>query len=149
MAHPTVYTPLICQSLFHIATNGLHHRLISTPSPTPQELVALNRTIDTWEDSIPPYFKLSHPDIQSNEDLLFARYRLSWRAWNLRILLSRPVVIQRAGRLQNPETNPTPETSEALECQRICTQSASATINSISDFMSKGTVSRLSTWYML
>ncbi len=133
-----------------MATNTLHHRLISNPGPTPSELVTLNCTIDAWEDSIPLYFSLDHPDIQKNETLLFARYRLSWRSWNLKILLSRPVVLQWALRMKNEEAmNSETETSEELNCRRICTESASATIASISNFMSTGIVSRLSNWYML
>lgn len=145
----TMYTPLICQSHFHLTTNALHHRLISSPGPTPQELLVLNQTIDIWDQSIPSYFSISNPDLKSDETSLFARYRLSWRSWNLKILLSRPVVLQWALRLRNPGQIAGHEASEESECRKICTQSASATINSISDFMSKGIVSRLSTWYML
>jgi transcriptional regulatory protein GAL4 len=145
----TIYTPLICQSLFHLSTNGLHHRLISSPGPSPQELIALNRTIDEWGLSTPTYFKLELPDIQSNETFLFAHYRLSWRTWNLKILLSRPVILQWAARLKSTDTSGKPDKSDESECRRVCTESASATINSISDFMSKGVVSRLSTWYLL
>jgi transcriptional regulatory protein GAL4 len=149
ISQPTIYTPLICQSLFHLTTNGLHHRLISTPGPSAQELIALNQTVDAWEDSIPTYFQFEFPVIQSNETFLFARYRLSWRTWNLKILLSRPIVLQWAARSKNSDTSANPDTSEELQCRRICIQSASATINSISEFMAKGIVSRLSTWYML
>jgi transcriptional regulatory protein GAL4 len=149
LLQPTVYTPLICQSLFHNTTNSLHHRLISSPSPSLQELIALNSTIDAWEDSVPAYFQLEFPDVQSNETYLFARYRLSWRTWNLKILLSRPIVLQWAARSKNSDTTASSYKSDELECRRICIQSASATINSISEFMSKGIVSRLSTWYML
>ena len=145
----TYYTPLICQSLFHLSTNGLHHRLISSPSPSSQELIALNRTIDEWEESIPDYFRLELPDIQSNETFLFARYRLYWRSWNLKILLSRPVVLQWAARLKTADISAKSNTSDDFECRRICMQSASATINSIAEFMSTGVVSRLSTWYSL
>ena len=146
---PKIYTPLICQSLFHAATNSLHHRLISAPGPSPQELIALNQTIDTWENTIPSYFQIESPYTQSNETFLFARYRLSWRAWNLKILLSRPVILHWAARLKNADEKPSNNAVEEVECRKICVQSASATINSISEFVSTGIVSRLSTWYML
>ncbi len=41
------------------------------------------------------------------------------------------------------------ETQEEEECRRICTMSASATIHSIEEFIERGIVSRLSSWYML
>ena len=145
----TIYTPLICQSLFHLATNDLHHRLISTPGPTHQELLVLNSTIETWESSMPPYFQISNLEVQIDETLTFARYRASWRSWNLKILLSRPVVLQWALRLKNLDSNSSSDSIDELECRKICTRSASATISSISDFMATGIVSRLSTWYML
>jgi transcriptional regulatory protein GAL4 len=87
--------------------------------------------------------------MQSDETFIFARYRLSWRMWNLKILLSRPVILQWASRLDKADKEKTPEATEELECRKICIQSASDTIVSISEFASKGILSRLSTWYML
>ena len=149
LPYPTAYTGLISQSLFHLETNSLHHRLISTPYPLPEELLSLNQIIKTWENSTPPYFQLDSPIIHASEAFLFARYRLDWRSWNLQIILFRPVVLQLAGRRKQAEPNTVPETSEELACREKCTQSARATINSISDFVATGMVSRLSTWYML
>jgi transcriptional regulatory protein GAL4 len=147
--HPTSYTGLISQSLFHLATNRLHHRLISTPYPLAGELLSLNQTIESWEDSIPSYFQLDSLAIHANEAFLFSRYRLSWRSWNLQIILFRPVVLQLAARRKQSISNSAPETNEELACREKCIQSAMATINSISDFVANGMVSRLSTWYML
>ena len=147
--HPTSYTGLISQSLFHLATNRLHHRLISTPYPQLDELLGLNQTIESWADSIPSYFQLDSPAIHADETFLFARYRLSWRSWNLQIILFRPVVLQIAARRKQPDSNSSPETNSELACREKCIQSARATINSISDFVANGMVSRLSTWYML
>jgi transcriptional regulatory protein GAL4 len=146
---PTAYTGLISQSLFHLATNSLHHRLISTPYPLPEELLSLNQVIETWETSIPSYFQLSSPIVHANEAFLFARYRLMWRSWNLQIILFRPIVLQLAARRKQPEANHVSETSEELVCREKCIQSARATITSIADFVATGMVSRLSTWYML
>jgi transcriptional regulatory protein GAL4 len=147
--YPTAYTGLVSQSLFHLATNNLHHRLISTPYPLPEELLRLNQTIESWENSIPPYFQLGSPTFHSNEAFLFARYRLSWRSWNLQIILFRPVVLQLAARRKQSEPSSVPDTDEELACREKCIQSARAAINSISDFVATGMVSRLSTWYML
>lgn len=149
ISHPTIYTPLISQSLFHSITNNLHHRLISNPAPMPQELLSLNQTIDAWEDTIPTYFQLDSSAIQSSEAFLFARYRLSWRSWNLQIILFRPAVLQLVARRRNSKPSDNLETIEELDCRKKCILSTRAKINSISDFEGKGMVSRLSTWYML
>jgi transcriptional regulatory protein GAL4 len=123
VSYTTIYTPLICQTLFHAATNDLHHRLISTPGPLPRELIALNRTIDAWEKSIPSYFQLEEITIQLNETFLFARYRLSWRTWNLKILLSRPVVftwrLKRGMRMKAPVRTPTRKSSVGTSAFRV------------------------------
>jgi transcriptional regulatory protein GAL4 len=147
--YPTSYTGLISQSLFHLTTNSLHHRLISTPHPLPDELLSLNQIIETWENSIPPYFQLDSPIIHANEAFLFARYRLNWRSWNLQIIIFRPVILQLAVRRKQSELSTALETSEELACREKCIQSARATINSISDFVATGMLSRLSTWYMV
>ena len=147
--YPTIYTALISQSLFHCTTNSLHHRLISNPPPSPQELLSLNEAISEWENVIPVYFQLDSPIVQSQETFLFARYRLSWRSWNMQIILFRPVILQWAARRRNSDPTGIPETDEELECRQKCILSARATINSISDFVAKGMVSRLSTWYLL
>jgi transcriptional regulatory protein GAL4 len=147
--HPTVYTSLICQSQFHLITNNIHHCLISNISPSAQELLAHSSTINAWEESIPSYLQLDSPDIQSDETFLFARYRLSWRSWNMKIILFRPVVLQWAARRQKLENGDDSETSEEFECRKRCIEAANATINSVSNFVAKNMISRLSTWYML
>jgi transcriptional regulatory protein GAL4 len=145
---PTVYTALIAQSSFHLTTNKLHHRLISRPELSVQEILDLQRTIDEWEASLPSYFQPNSIAIQSHEAYMFARYRLSWRSWNLKIVLLRPVLLRWSAKQKSDQPNP-PETAEELQCRQNCLQNARETIASISDFMSLNIGSRLSTWYML
>lgn len=145
---PTIYTSLILQSSFHFVTNSLHHRLISEPFPSPQELLALGRKIDAWQHTIPEYFESNSQEIQASDVLHFATFRLTWRYLNFKIILCRPIVLQWAARLR--KTTAVSETNEELECRTNCIQSASATIKSIRDFLQLGSMSsRLSHWYML
>ncbi|KFZ16069.1 hypothetical protein V502_05268 [Pseudogymnoascus sp. VKM F-4520 (FW-2644)] len=98
IASPTIYSSLIVQSKLHQATNPVYHRLISNPPPAAHELLSLQQPIDLWEASIPPYFQLDNPDVHQHDALILARYRLTWRAANLRIILFRPVVLRWAAR---------------------------------------------------
>ncbi|KAH8589154.1 C6 transcription factor [Bisporella sp. PMI_857] len=145
---PTVYTGLIAQSQFHVQTNRLYHRLISCPKPSIQEILGLQKTIDEWEDLLPSYFQPNSFAIQSHQAYVFARYRLSWRSWNLRIVLLRPILLRWSAK-QKAEDSHVPETEEEANCRLACLQHARSTISSISNFMSLDINSRLSTWYML
>ena len=146
---PTIYTCVIAQSRFHLVTNSVHHRLISNPEPLPQERLDLERVIEVWEESVPYYFRLDFPAVQADDALLFARYRLSWRSWNLKIVLLRPVVLSWAARKRMSHASAEHDTPQEFACRRNCVQSARATITSIADFISNSAGSRLSTWYLL
>ena len=147
---PTVYSGLRAQSALHLATNQLYHRLISTPGPTSSELLSLQAPLDAWRSSIPSYFDIHNPELQANDALILARYRLSWRTWNLRIILFRPTVLRWApslwagGPQNDPATNGPDE-----KCRTLCLESARDTIASISEYMGGNLTSRLGSWYML
>ncbi|RFU30132.1 hypothetical protein B7463_g6190, partial [Scytalidium lignicola] len=154
IAAPTIYCSLRAQSDFHLATNPLYHRLISNPPPSSQELLSLQRTIDTWQESIPNYFQLNNPEIhQQDTTLVLARYRLSWRAWNLRIILFRPIVLRWAARNWNAYHQHSDaggdDSPEDEQCRLLCLQSARETIASISEYMTGRVPSRLGNWYIL
>ncbi|KAG0645036.1 Regulatory GAL4 [Hyphodiscus hymeniophilus] len=139
LLEPTIYTPLICQSLFHLTTNTLHHRLITSPSPSPQELTALNRTIDSWKDSIPSYFDLESSGVQWNETFVFARYRLLWRTWNLKIIVSRPILLRWAARLKDSDPGSS-DTTEELRCRKISHEESTTWLDDI--LTTKGLLTR-------
>lgn len=145
---PTIYTGLIAQSRFHIKTNQLHHRLLSRPEPSLQDILSLQAEVDEWENSLPLYFRPNSPLIQSHQAYMFARYRLSWRVWNLKIVLLRPVLLRWSAR-QKSGDDQAPESDEEVTCRQDCLQHARETITSISDFMSRDIGTRLSTWYIL
>ncbi|KAH8803555.1 Zn(II)2Cys6 transcription factor [Xylogone sp. PMI_703] len=149
---PTIYSSLRAQSSFHLATNPLYHRLISNPPPSPQELLDLEKTIDVWEISIPDYFQLDNPELYQQDEFILARYRLSWRAWNLRIILFRPTVLRWAARSWNTSYQNEEGDNNSLEeeqCRLLCLKSARETIASISEYMAGKTPSRLGSWYIL
>ena len=151
IAVPTIYSSLILQSAFHQATNSVYHYLISTPSPTANELLSFQNQIDAWQESIPDYFQFSNPEIYQREPFVLARYRLSWRAWNLRIISFRPTVLRWAARHWN--TNHTEkidaENPDEEQCRLLCLHSARETVTSISDYMANRVPSRLASWYIL
>ncbi|KAL3418309.1 C6 transcription factor [Phlyctema vagabunda] len=146
---PTIYSSLIAQSKFHYTVKGLYNRLISHPEPTAQELLDLEKPINTWEESIPSYFQTDSPGVQSNNSLLLARYRLHWRSWNVRIVLFRPVILRWAAKPWKSNNNAFSETQDEIMCRQRCLENARLTINSISDYMLNNISSRLGTWYML
>lgn len=145
---PTIYTGLIAQSQFHLKTNPLHHRLLSRPEPTLKEILNLQREFDEWENSLPSYFQPDSTLVKSHHAYVFARYRLSWRVWNLKIVLLRPVLLRWSVRQKSGQNSVT-ETEEETDCRQNCLKHAQATITSIADFMSQDIGSRLSTWYIL
>lgn len=151
ISSPTVYSSLILQSTFHVITNPLYHRLISNPPPSAHELLGLQTLIDDWQESIPSYFQHSHQDVPQNDYFILARYRLSWRMWNLRIISFRPVVLRWAAKHwatpDNHEANI--ENPEEEKCRLQCLQSARETIASISEYMANNIPSRLANWYIL
>lgn len=151
IALPTVYSSLISQSALHLATNPLYHRLISTTPPTVDELLSLQRAIDDWEQTIPNYFQLNNPDFNQQDWLIQARYRLSWRSWNIRIILFRPVVLRWAAKRWKVNQHEEEDIHDAKEeqCRLLCLQSARKTITSISEYMANNVPARLGSWYML
>ena len=153
----TSYTSLKYQTTFHRATNPIYHRLISTPSPSAPELLALQKSIDTWEESIPAYLKPGIMKQQLYDSFVLARYRLSWRASNFRIISFRPTVLRWvASRWTDLNFGSQEDTdTDEEKCRSMCLRSARDTIASISEYYYEyitvnGTVPpRLSSWYML
>lgn len=145
---PTVYTGLIAQARFHLQTNSLHHRLISRPDPSLQEILDFETTIDECGNCLPSYFQQDSTLIASHTAFLFSRYRLSWRIWNMKIMLLRPVLLRWSVKHKSGDSK-TAEAQDEVYCRENCLQHARSTITSISEYMSLNIDSRLSTWYIL
>ncbi|CAI7578145.1 unnamed protein product [Penicillium glandicola] len=159
---PTIYSGLIAQARFHLLTNSVYQRLISSPSLTPEDTLNLQKPIEEWYNGLPSY--LQHPQMPlsmqpANPDpdsLALVRNRLLWRNWNLTILIYRPIVLRWAARRWAPHSGSGPGTPDAgsedpfeTECRLRCLQNARLTISSISEYMENYMCTRLGAWYML
>ena len=146
---PTLYSGIIAQAKFHLLTNSVYQRLISSPSLTPEETLGLQKPMEEWYNGLPDYLKqtVTTPEPDS---LALVRRRLMWRDWNLRTLIFRPILLRWAARRWTPGNQPA-EHEDPLEsdCRMLCLRNARLTIASISDYMDNYICTRLGAWYML
>ncbi|KAE8306606.1 fungal-specific transcription factor domain-containing protein [Aspergillus transmontanensis] len=145
---PTIYSGMIAQARFHLLTNSVYQRLISTPPLTPEETRSLQKPLEEWYNGLPDYFKQLNFTSESDPFAL-VRNRLMWRHWNLRVLLYRPILLRWASRRWTPGSSNEPEDPLEAECRMLCLRNARLTISSISDFMSNYLCTRIGAWYML
>ncbi|KAL1981234.1 hypothetical protein VTN96DRAFT_2947 [Rasamsonia emersonii] len=145
---PTLYTGLIAQSKFHLKTNQVYQRLISSPTLTAEETLQLQKPMDDWYNELPIYLKQGSP--AEPDWLALVRNRLMWRDWNLRIVLCRPILLRWASERWSSDAPPEGEEDPAeRECRIVCLQNARSSIASISEFMETHICTRLGAWYML
>lgn len=157
---------MIAQARFHLLTNSVYQRLISSPSITPEETLNLQKPMEEWYNSLPSYLHyplqpLAVPPTQPDPDnLALVRNRLLWRNWNLLILIYRPILLRWAARRWAPPhgggSDGSSVSSEGgsedpceTECRMRCLQNARLTIASISEYMDNHVCTRLGAWYML
>jgi transcriptional regulatory protein GAL4 len=162
---PTLYSGLIAQARFHLITNSVYQRLISTPSITPEETLNLQKPMEEWYNELPSYFHYPlqplavHPTHPDPDNLALVRNRMLWRNWNLIILIYRPILLRWAARRWSPHgasSDGSSVSSEGgaedpceTECRVRCLQNARLTIASISEYMDNHVCTRLGAWYML
>jgi len=146
---PTIYSSLIAQSEFHVVANNLSNRLLSRPPVSATEALQLNTPLHSWEMSLPNYFQFTAHLVSSDDWYIFAKAKLSWRLWNLRILLTRPILLQRAAQLHSSPELLYEETEDAVNCRKLCIDSAHLTLCSIEDYVFHNSLTRLSSWYAL
>ncbi|KAI9370734.1 fungal-specific transcription factor domain-containing protein [Aspergillus egyptiacus] len=145
---PTLYSGMIAQAKFHMLTNSVYQRLISSPSPTPEETLSLEKPMEEWYNGLPDYIK--QPELSSvSDNFALVRNRLLWRDWNLRILIYRPILLRWASRRWTPNTSTEPEDPFEADCRMLCLRNARLTISSIADFVNNHLVTRLGAWYIL
>ncbi|KAF2093046.1 hypothetical protein NA57DRAFT_69412 [Rhizodiscina lignyota] len=145
-ASPTTHTSVATQARFHLATNEIYSRVISTPHIPAGELIRLDDAhIGGWLAALPLWYTETAalpPRYQFSHSVMMWRYR------NFRIIMYRPFVIQRAFQAQGNLHGhaPTPEEQEAYD---RCLNEARATIVSIHNFWFTNVRNRLSAWYAL
>ncbi|KAF4457913.1 C6 transcription factor [Fusarium austroafricanum] len=137
----TPYTAVAVQARFHVAAHYCYEKIISRPFPTAEELLHLDSEhIEPWRVSIPAYF--------SEKAAVPSRYALShavmsWRLWNLRIVMYRPFVIRFA---LKGRTGANEASRKAFD---QCLADAASSIKSIADFWKNHEHNRLAAWYSL
>lgn len=151
---PTIYTALINQASFHASTNRIYTRVMSSPTPSATETLALDSDLLGWYATVPEHL---HPQNEpvSPHWLEFAQYKMFWRYCNLRIILHRRAFLERALKalplwLTDEDIEDDDNTVAEIKCTRLCQYNASDTIHSMSRFFSMHQrMSRLESWYGL
>lgn len=142
---PTLYSSLKVQSEFHLQTNYISNRLLAEPGLSAEETLALDKGMMAWEQTIPSYFQLHYPPSSQLRWYLFARSKIWWRIWNLRIIVYRHILLRRAisERGQIPDQA---QQSSQEECKKNCLDAAHSTVVSIHEYSLQG-MTRLEGWY--
>ncbi|CAO2655200.1 Nn.00g102640.m01.CDS01 [Neocucurbitaria sp. VM-36] len=144
---PTLYSSLREQSQFHVYTNHISNRLLAEPGLSAEAALGLNASMEAWTNTIPSYFQLSQDSSSQLRWYLFARSRMWWRFWNLKIIVFRHILLRRAiserGQIPDHATQ-----SNQEDCKRMCLEAAHSTVISIHQYSTRGlTLTRLEGWY--
>jgi transcriptional regulatory protein GAL4 len=143
--YPTLYSSLKAQSDFHLQTNYISNRLLAEPGLAADAALSIGHTMDLWTLKLPLYFQLNVQPTCQFRWYLFARARLWWRFWNLKIIVFRHILLRRAI-ANRGQVLDSASSAEQDECKRICVEAARSTITSICQY-SMQTLTRLEEWY--
>lgn len=141
----TLYTHVRCQARFHLATSSIYARLISSRFPTAEEMLQVDDShLASWLQEIPSFFR--------EGETVAPKYRLchstlQWRWRNFRILMYRPFLMRKF--MTKRRTTAFPTSSSDEEAIRRCLESASESINLITNYWQYGTQNVLACWYGL
>ncbi|KAJ4362339.1 hypothetical protein N0V83_010432 [Neocucurbitaria cava] len=146
-SEPTLYSSLHSQSQFHVYTNYISNRLLADPGLSAEAALGLNASMEAWTHTLPPYLQISQGPSCQVRWYLFARSRIWWRFWNLKIIVFRHILLRRAiserGQIPDQATQ-----SNQEDCKRMCLEAAHATVVSIHQYSTQGlTLTRLEGWY--
>ncbi|KAK4234591.1 regulatory protein GAL4 [Achaetomium macrosporum] len=147
-AQPTIYSGLKAQSDFHLHTNYISNRLLSPAGVSTDEALAMNQALDAWSKTLPVYFQLDQELASTQAWYVFARSRLWWRFWNLKIILFRQILLKRAVSRTRNVPAATSHKAEA-KCRDICVEAAHSTVLSIQDYLEQAVLTRLAGWYSM
>ncbi|WPH04746.1 Hypothetical protein R9X50_00764100 [Acrodontium crateriforme] len=144
----TIYSSLIAQARFHLATNPISNRLLAAPVISTAEALASNGVFDTWATGLPPYLGRNYAGADTTLWSRFSRYKLWWRCWNHKIIMLRPVLLRCLMKSANKDAGDQP-TADDIKCKELCLQYAHQTVCSIEEYATQSTLSKLSSWYSL
>ncbi|KAL2017231.1 hypothetical protein VTK56DRAFT_2390 [Thermocarpiscus australiensis] len=145
---PTIYSSMKAQSDFHVHSNHISNRLLSPAGVSTDEALAMNQALDTWSRTLPPYFQLDQDLASSQPWYVFARSRLWWRFWNLKIILFRQILLKRAiARTRNVPARASHKDED--KCRDICVGAAHSTVLSIQSYLEQAALTRLAGWYSM
>jgi transcriptional regulatory protein GAL4 len=140
----TTHSAIAGQARFHLMTNEIYAKVISSPFPSPEELLQMDdERISAWHSiwaaeasEVEPRFALS-------------RSVMNWRFMNLRIIIFRPFVIRKvlqARMRQEVVQQLDPATDAAVS---RCLAEAKASIISIETLWNTGRRNCMASWYAL
>lgn len=143
--HVSIYSAVIFQSKFHLATNQIYSRVILAPAPSAAELLRLDDLhIGGWISSVPSWYR---EDAEIPEKCRLSHQIMWGRLRNFRIIMYRPYVIRRALLARTKSTKK--ESPEAEAAYERCLSDAKLTISAFSKFWSENTPTRVGAWYTL
>ncbi|KAJ9658433.1 hypothetical protein H2198_003717 [Neophaeococcomyces mojaviensis] len=145
----TLYTHVRCQAQFHLATNHIYQRLISS-IPSAQEMLRLDEAdLQSWLAEVPSFF---HPGVPQQPKYRLCHAILQWRWRNFRLLMFRPYLMRRfmkhrADANQSDASDAPGEHDETAI--RLCLETAQESIHMISNFWNSSQQNVLTCWYAL
>ena len=142
---PTIYSALKTQSDLHIHTNHISNRLLADPGLSAEAALSISATMDAWSHTLPAYFQLDQQSPCQHRWYTFAKSRLWWRFWNLKIIVFRHILLRRAISERGQIPDPVAQAKQE-ECTRLCIEAANATVSSIHQYAVQG-LTRLEGWY--
>ncbi|KIV77082.1 hypothetical protein PV11_08917 [Exophiala sideris] len=141
----TLYTHVRCQAQFHLATSSIYARLISSRFPTAEEMLQADDShLAKWLQEIPSYFR---EGVTVAPKYRLCHSTLQWRWRNFRMLMYRPFLMRKF--MTKRRTTALPISSSEEQAIRRCLESASESINLITNYWQFGTQNVLACWYGL
>ncbi|KAJ5096398.1 hypothetical protein NUU61_005754 [Penicillium alfredii] len=142
----TIYTHMRAQASFHMASREIYSKIISSPFPSPSDLLDMDdKLIGCWLRDIPHFFQesaLQEPRFRLCHSILRWRYR------NFRILMYRPFLVSRLMiRLGQGNTQDSDARTDIV-VQR-CLDAARESVELISIFWSQEQQNMMACWYGL
>lgn len=147
-SEPTLYSGLKWQSDLHVHSNHISNRLLSSTGVSSEDANSMDRSLDAWAEKLPFYFRMDQETTCPDPAFLFARCRLWWRFWNLKIILFRQLLLKRAVERSKQAPFTTLPSTDAQNRSTAIT-AASSTINSIHSFSQSGLDNKLVAWYSM